>query len=490
MTHGTALTTTASSLFPLDQPAATPALSGGELPVREPATGQLLATVALATAADVEAAAVAARRAQPGWAATAPKERAAVLRAAAQVLERHRGEVADWLIREGGAVRGKAEYEIGAVLDELWEAAALPTRPHGHVLASEPGRYSTARRVPLGVVGVISPWNVPLLLAMRAVAPALALGNAVVLKPDARTAVSGGHVVARLFAEAGLPDGVLHVLPGDAGPGAALVSHPDVAMIAFTGSTAVGRAIGRTAGEALKRVSLELGGNNALIVLDDADLGAAASAGAFGSFFHQGQVCMAAGRHLVHRKVADEYTALLAARAARLAVGDPFREDVALGPLIDPVQLDRVDRIVRESVRAGAQVLAGGTHEGPFHAPTVLGDVTPDMPAFTEEIFGPVAPVIVVDDDEEAVRLANSTAYGLTAAVQTGSLPRGLALAGRLRTGIVHINDQTVNDEAHVPFGGRGASGNGSRHGSEHSRDEFTQWQWLTARQKPARHPF
>ncbi|MFF4989223.1 benzaldehyde dehydrogenase [Streptosporangium saharense] len=467
-----------------------PALSGDRLQVREPATGLPLAVVTLASPADIAAAVDVAREAQPSWAATPPTGRAAVLRRAAAALERHRDEVADLLVREGGAIRGKAEHEVGAVLDELWAAAALPTRPQGHLLAAEPGRESHARRLPLGVVGVISPWNVPLLLATRAVAPALALGNAVVLKPDVRTPLSGGRVLARIFEEAGLPEGVLRVLPGDAVPGQTLVEHPDVAMIAFTGSTAVGRRIGAVAGGMLKRVSLELGGNSPLIVLDDADLEAAASAGAWGSFFHQGQICMASGRHLVHRTVADRYLELLVERAGKLRVGDPFREQVDLGPVIDGGQLDRIERIVGESVEAGAVLLAGGTRRGPFYEPTVLAGVTPDMPAFTEEIFGPVAPVTVVADDDEAVALANRTAYGLSAAIQTGSVRRGLAIADRLRTGMVHVNDQTVNDESHVPFGGRGASGNGTRHGSEHSWDEYTQWQWLTVRETPARYPF
>ncbi|BCK68051.1 aldehyde dehydrogenase [Streptomyces libani subsp. rufus] len=464
--------------------------SGGTIDTAEPATGQKLATVGLANASDIRTAARSAARIQPEWAATPPAERSAVLRRAAQLLEANAPEVVEWLIRESGGVRGKAEYEVGAVADELWAAAALPTRPHGHLLPSVPGRQSIGRRIPLGVVGVISPWNVPMLLGMRAVAPALALGNAVVLKPDVQTPVSGGWLVARIFEEAGLPEGVLHVLPADAGPGAALAADPDVAMIAFTGSTAAGRSVGETAGRLLKRVSLELGGNNALIVLDDAALDVAASAGAWGSFFHSGQVCMAAGRHIVLESVADEYLDRLTKRAERLRVGDPWTEQVDLGPLINSKQLARVNRIVGETVAAGATLLAGGTHQGTFYRPTVLGGVTTAMPAFREEIFGPVAPVIVVTDEDEAVAVANDTEYGLSAAVQTGSAERGLALAERLRTGLVHVNDQTINDEAHVPFGGRGASGNGSRYGSEHSWDEFTQWQWLTVRGTAQPFPF
>ena len=464
---------------------------GGVLESTEPATGEVLATVGLADAGDTAAAATAAKQAQPEWAAQPGPLRAALIRRVARLLEDNRAEFERWLVREGGAIPGKAAFEVELVLGELWEAAALPTQPWGHLLpVSEAGRQSIAKRVPLGVVGVIGPWNFPLILSTRAVAPALALGNAVILKPDAQTAVSGGILLARLFELAGLPGGVVHVLPGAAEPGAALAGNPDVAMISFTGSTAVGRLVGEAAGRTLKRVSLELGGNNALIVLDDADIDVASSAGAWGAFLHQGQVCMTAGRHIVLEAVAGEYLDRLAKRAENLPVGNPHTEQVALGPLINERQLANVDRIVTETVAAGASVRAGGTHDQLYYRPTVLADVTPAMPAFREEIFGPVAPVVVVKDVDEAIRTANATEYGLVAAVQTGSMERGLQIAERLNTGIVHVNDQTLNNDAYAPFGGTGASGNGSRFGSQSSWDEFTQWQWVTARPQAHGFPF
>ncbi|MFF8894848.1 benzaldehyde dehydrogenase [Brevibacterium casei] len=458
----------------------------------EPATGDTLAEFGMADAVDVAAASANARTAQRDWAATVPTERAAVIRRAARLLEDDRAEFEEWLIREGGAVPGKAAFEVDLVLNELWEAAALPTQPVGNLLPStEPRRESIGRRVPLGVVGVISPWNFPLILSLRAVAPALALGNSVVLKPDRQTAIVGGVLIARLFEEAGLPTGVLQVLPGaGAEAGSALVRDPNVAMIAFTGSTEIGREVGAEAGRTLKRVSLELGGNNALIVLDDADLEAASSAGAWGSFLHQGQVCMTAGRHIVLESVADEYIDRLAARAANLPVGNPFTEQVALGPLINERQASNVERLVTETVAAGAQLRAGGQRNGRFFTPTVLSGVTQAMPAFREEIFGPVAPVIVVADEDEALTVANDTEYGLVAAVQTGSPERGAALAAGLNTGIIHINDQTLNNDAFAPFGGVGASGNGSRYGSQSSHDEFTTWQWVTSRPQAHAFPF
>jgi benzaldehyde dehydrogenase (NAD) len=318
----------------------------------------------------------------------------------------------------------------------------------------------------------------------------LALGHAVILKPDVHTAVSGGVLIGRLFEEAGLPAGVLHVLPGGAEAGSALTLDPNVAMISFTGSTAVGREVGAAAGRTLKRVSLELGGNNALIVLDDADIDVAASAGAWSAFLHQGQICMTAGRHIVLESVADEYLDRLAAKAAGLPVGDPHTDQVALGPLISERQLANVDRIVTSTVAAGAELRAGGTHDRLFYAPTVLSGVTQSMPAFREEIFGPVAPVIVVKDDAEAIAVANDSEYGLVAAVQTGSRDRGRAIADQLDTGIVHVNDQTLNNDAYAPFGGTGASGNGARFGTQSSWDEFTQWRWVTIRDQAHGFPF
>lgn len=458
--------------------------AAGTVDVTEPATGDVLAIVGLADASDVHGAVRMASSAQRSWAAHDPFERATVLRNAAEQLQQARDEVVRWLIREGGAVAAKAMAEVGSTIDELLVAAELATQPHGHLLPGAAGTRSTAERVPLGVVGVISPWNVPLLLAMRSVAPALALGNAVVLKPDLNTPVSGGHVIARIFEHAGLPDGLLHVLPGDAEPGAALAEDPGVAMITFTGSTAVGRQVGATAGRTLKRVSLELGGNSPLIVLDDADLDAASSAGAWGSFLHQGQICMATGRHIVLRSIAEEYVDKLVIRADKLSVGDPWTEDVQLGPLINHHQLERVNRIVTGTISAGATLRAGGGHDGLSYRPTVLTDVTDTMPAFAAEIFGPVAPVIVVADEREAVAVANRTEYGLSAAIQTGSAERGRTLAEQLDAGMVHVNDQTINDNAHAPFGGVGASGNGTRHGALHSWDEFTRWRWTTVKDR------
>ncbi|HMN80253.1 MAG TPA: benzaldehyde dehydrogenase [Burkholderiaceae bacterium] len=457
-------------------------LQGGTIDVREPATGQTLGQVAAASPADIRAAAAAARQAQPAWAELPYPDRAAVFRNAARLLESQRAACARWVVRETGGIEPKAMFEIDSVLHLLHEAAAMLTQPGGLVLPSLPGCTSLARRVPHGVVGVISPFNFPLLLSCRAMLPALATGNAVVLKPDPRTPVTGGVLPALLLQAAGLPAGVLQMLPGDAQAGEALVTDPDVAMISFTGSTAVGRRVGELAGRELKKVALELGGKNALIVLDDADIERAVCGGAWASWLHQGQICMSAGRHLVHRSLHDEYARRMAGKADALPVGDPHTEPVAIGPLITMKQLERVDRLVQESVRMGARLLAGGTHRGPYYRPTVLTGVTPRMPVFREEIFGPVVSITAFGSDDEAIALANDTEYGLSAGIHTADVGRGMKLAGRPNVGLVHVNDQTVNDDGTMPMGGRGASGNGSRHGGPANWDEFTQWQWTTVR--------
>ncbi|KAA2257925.1 aldehyde dehydrogenase family protein [Solihabitans fulvus] len=465
--------------------------SGGGRDVVEPATGAVLGRIGLASLDDLAVAAETAAEAQRSWASTSHVRRAAVLRRAAQLWGEHADEISWWNVREVGAVPAVARFGLHVAEQECHEAAALPSHPHGQLLASEEPRLSMARRVPAGVVGVISPFNMPIILGIRSVAPALALGNAVILKPDLRTTVTGGVVMARIFEEAGLPPGVLQLLPGGADVGEAMVTHPLVRVISFTGSTGAGRRVGELAGRHLKRTHLELGGNSALVVLDDADVDEAANLAAFGSFFHQGQICMTTGRHLVHERLYDDFVERLAAKAAALRVGDPARAEVALGPVIDAGQRDKIHGLVTASVDAGARVAAGGEFEELFYSATVLSEVTPAAPAFTGEIFGPVAPVARFSDAEEAIRLATASEYGLSLGIVTRDVMRGLALADRVPTGIVHINDQTVSDEATSPFGGVAASGTGSRFGGAAANIEaFTETRWVTMRAEPPAYPF
>ncbi|WP_313495382.1 benzaldehyde dehydrogenase [Stenotrophomonas sp.] len=457
--------------------------------VIEPATGKVLGSIAMADPAQIARSAAAAAKAQRDWANAPYETRAQVLRRAAQLADEHAAEIIDWLVRESGSTRLKAGFENKVSTKALHEAVALPSRSVGEILPSASGRLNLARRRPLGVVGVISPFNFPLYLAMRAVAPALALGNAVVLKPDPRTAVCGGLVIARLFELAGLPAGVLHVLPGDGAAGAALTSDPNIAMIQFTGSTAAGRKVGEAAGRHLKKVSLELGGKNALIVLDDADIDLAIANTAWGVYLHQGQICMATGRVLVQRGIYAQFLEKLIAKAQSLTVGDPALADVALGPLINAQQRDHAARVVAEAAAAGATLETGGTYQDLFFEPTVLSGVDKTNPAFREEIFAPVAVVVPFDSDEDAAALANDTEYGLSMAIVSSNVGRALKLGEQLHTGILHINDQTVNDEVVNPFGGVGASGNGSSIGGPANIEEFTQWQWLTIKGEAPAYP-
>ncbi|GAN78845.1 benzaldehyde dehydrogenase [Acidocella aminolytica] len=458
--------------------------------VIEPATGGALTRTGIGGAAEVATAAKVATEAQAAWFATHERTREAILLKAADLFETHAEELSLWIARETGAIIPKGQHEVREAVEICRAAAALLHHIPSQVLPSTPERLSVARRVPLGVVGVISPFNFPLILGLRAVAPALAIGNGVVLKPDPQTVVSGGVIIARIFEMAGLPKGLLHMVPGYVEAGEALCTDPNIQMVAFTGSTAAGRKVGETCGRNLKKVSLELGGKNSVIILGDADLASAASNVAFGAWFHQGQICMASGRILVERSLVPALTAALVEKANHLPVGDPASGQVALGPLINQRQLDRVHKLVTETVAAGAKLAAGGTYEKLFYKPTVLENVRPGMPCFDEEIFGPVVNIVPFDTDEEAVKLANDTEYGLSAGVIGKDIGRAMKIARQLKTGLIHINDQSVADDVANPFGGRGASGNGTAVGGPASWEEFSMWQWMTVQADAPMKPF
>jgi aldehyde dehydrogenase (NAD+) len=351
------------------------------------------------------------------------------------------------------------------------------------------GQIGMAIRQPLGVIAGIAPFNAPFLLAMKKVALALAAGNTFVLKPSEETPVTGLKI-AEIFHEAKLPAGVLNVVPGPASEvGDVLLSDPRVRMVTFTGSTNVGKKIAVEAAKHLKKYTLEMGGKNPLIVLRDADVDYAVRAACFGIFFHQGQVCMANSRLIVEEAVYDEFCAKVAARAKTYKVGDPHDPHTVIGPLIRRSQCGFIDGQIEDAVAKGAKVLTGGTHQDNFYQPTIVAGVTAGMRIYSEESFGPITSIIKCKSAEEGLTIANDTSYGLAAGVITNDLQKAMDLALRLDTGMVHINDTTVSDEPHVPFGGIKNSGFG-REGGRYSMEEMTELKWITVQLGQRQFPF
>lgn len=459
-----------------------------------PATGEAFTRIPAADADTARRAVEAAERARTEWGELQPAVRAGIVLRAAQIWERRHEDLERMLTTETGAVRAKAGFEVGYCTELIRQAASLTYQVSGEVAPSNvAGKVNYFMRRPVGVVSVISPWNFPYILTLRAVAPALALGNAVVLKPSEETPLAGGLLVAEVFEEAGVPPGVLNVITCARAQveavGDVMVTHPAVGVVSFTGSTATGRALAEKAGRHLKRIVLELGGKSPLIVLEDADLDLAVSAAAFGGFFHQGQICMAATRILVEHSLADALATQLVEKLGTLKMGDPGDPDTAIGPITSPTQLEKIRGHVDDAVAKGAKVLVGGRARGAYFEPTLLTGVTPDMRCYHEETFGPVVALTPVKNADEAVRLANDTAYGLSAAIITGDPKRGLALAERIQSGIVHVNDSTVHDEPHAPFGGIKGSGLG-RHGGRAAIEAFTEIRWVSVQTERRHYPF
>ena len=470
------------------------ATDGRTFPDVNPATGETFTRIPAADAATARRAVEAAERARTEWGELQPAVRAGIVLKAAQIWERRREDLERMLTTETGAVRAKAGFEVGYCTELIRQAASLTYQASGEVAPSNvSGKVNYFMRKPVGVVSVISPWNFPYILTLRAVAPALALGNAVVLKPSEETPLAGGLLVGEVFEEAGVPPGVLNVITCARAEvqevGDVMVTHPAVGVVSFTGSTATGRALAEKAGRHLKRIVLELGGKSPLIVLEDADLDLAVSAAAFGGFFHQGQICMAATRILVEHSLADAFASQLVEKLGTLKMGDPSDPQTAIGPITSPTQLEKIRSHVDDAVAKGAKVLTGGRARGPYFEPTLLTGVTPEMRCYHEETFGPVVALTAVKNADEAVRLANDTAYGLSAAIITGDPKRGLALAERIQSGIVHVNDSTVHDEPHAPFGGIKSSGLG-RHGGRAAVEAFTEIRWVSVQTERRHYPF
>jgi vanillin dehydrogenase len=468
----------------------TPAADGAMADDFNPATGSLFARVAQASRADAARAVEAAYRARESWGRVIASERAAILLRAADILAGKVDEIREVLIEESGSTFGKSMFEVMYCIDLLRSAAGDVRHIFGDTLPhSAPGQIGMTVRQPLGVIAGIAPFNAPFLLAMKKVVLALAAGNCFVLKPSEETPVTGIKIAA-VFHDAKLPPGVLNVVPGPAKEvGDVLLTDPRVRMITFTGSTKVGKLIAVEAAKGLKKFTLEMGGKNPLIVLKDADVDYAVKAGCFGIYFHQGQVCMANSRIIVEAPVFDEFCEKFAARTKTYKVGDPHDPHTVIGPLIRRSQCAFIDEHVSDATDKGAKLLTGGTHQDNFYQPTVIAGVTSEMRIYSEESFGPITSIIKVNSAEEALKVANDTSYGLSAGVITNDLQKAMDLALRLESGMVHINDTTVTDEPHVPFGGIKNSGFG-REGGKYSMEEMTELKWITIQLGQRQFPF
>ena len=471
--------------------AAEAAIAGATFERRDPVTGDLATRAAAAGPADVAKVVAAASAAFPAWAETGPGLRRSLLNKGADLLEARAADFARTMLEETGATAPWAAFNVHLGAGILREAAALTTQITGDVIPSDkPDVLALALRQPVGVVLGMAPWNAPVILGVRAIAAALACGNTVILR-SSEFCPATHHLIGAVLNEAGFPKGVVNVLsnaPADA-PAVveALIAAPAVKRINFTGSTKVGRIIAKLAAEHLKPVLLELGGKAPFLVLDDADLDQAVEAAAFGAFLNQGQICMSTERFIVDEAVADAFVGKLAAKAAALPAGDP-RGHVVLGSMIDRAAGEKMDALIADAVEKGAVVAAGGRREGSIVTATILDHVTPAMRIYQEESFGPVKPVVRVRGVEEAVRVANDTEYGLSAAVFGQDVRRALAVARRIESGICHINGPTVADEPQMPFGGVKASGYG-RFGGRAVIEAFTELRWITI-EGPQHYPF
>ena len=455
-----------------------------------PYTGELLYEYQSASVGDVDDAYKAAAAAQKEWGKTLPAERRSYLDKLAAAVMEMKDEVFAVLVEEGGSTQPKANFEFFTTLEIINEAKSFPEHSYGKILPTNiPGKDNYVIREPKGVIGVIAPWNVPLVLAMRSVVPAVATGNTVVLKPASDTPATA-FLIAALFEKAGFPKGVMNAVAGKGSEiGDSMVNHPVPSLISFTGSTEVGKRVGSVAAGEIKDVSLELGGNNVMIILPDADLTAAAKAAIFGSCFNSGQVCMALNRILVHESKYDEFTEIYRNILSHIPVGDPAAPQTFIGPIINRDQVKKIEKLIADTIASGAKVSLQGKTEGNLIYPWLLTEVTNDMPAAKNEVFGPVTCLMRYKTEEEAIATANDTEYGLSGSVFAGDLYHGMEVAKQVESGMVHVNDQSINDEPHVMFGGVKCSGIGRFNGAWVA-DKFTRERWISVQAKPRQWPF
>ena len=458
-----------------------------------PYNGDTLVKIQQATETQLNEAYQAASAAQKEWAQQTPATRAGVLYKVVEILDQRQDEIVGWLIKESGSTRVKAMVEFAATRAITLEAATFPSRVHGEIRPSNtPGKENFVYREPIGVVAVISPWNFPLHLTQRSIAPALALGNAVVLKPASDTPVTGGLLLAKVFEEAGLPKGLLNVVVGSGKEiGDAIVEHKTPSFVSFTGSTSVGKRIGELAngGDYIKQVALELGGNSPFVVLKDADIEQAVKAAAFGKFLHQGQICIAINRIIVEDEIYDDFVERFLAHVKTLNVGDPSKQDTAVGPIINKKQVESLKEKIANAQQEGAKMILSGDIKGQVVPPHIFTEVTREMDLSRNEVFGPLVGIIRAKDEDDALSIANDSMFGLSSAVFTKDMAKGMRFARGIRAGMTHINDISVNDESNLPFGGEKNSGIG-RFNGEWVLEEFTRTHWISMQHEPREYPF
>ena len=457
-----------------------------------PLTGEVASSAVAMHVADIPAIVASAQRGFEQWSQQGPNARRTVLLAAADALLGKQAEFVEAMMNEIGATAGWAMFNLDLAASMLREAASITTQISGEVIPSDkPGLLAMAVRQPVGVILGIAPWNAPVILGVRAVAVALACGNSVILK--ASELCPRTHVlIIEALAEAGFPEGAVNVVtnaPEDAAEiVGALIDHPDVRRINFTGSTAVGRVIAKRAAEHLKPCLLELGGKAPFIVLEDADLDEAVKAAAFGGYMNQGQICMSTERLVVVKAVADEFAAKLTEKVKSMACGDPREGNTPLGAVVGMSTVERVNSLIDDAAGQGASLLVGGTADSVLMPATLIDGVTPEMKLYRDESFGPVVAMIRAEDEADAIRIANDSEFGLSAAVFTADSARGLRVAGKIKSGICHVNGPTVADEAQMPFGGVGSSGYG-RFGGKAGIDSFTEQRWITVASESGHYP-
>lgn len=465
--------------------------SNRRLTDKNPYNGEIITEFNIATTEDVDAAYQAAQAGMDEWSNINPYKQRDILENAASYVEKHEGDITDIIIDELGGTRLKAAFEISLVKDMLKEAATFPLKKEGKILPSiEDEKENRLYRLPAGVVGVISPFNFPFFLSVKSIAPAIGAGNGVVLKAHEETPIVGGTLIAKIFEEAGIPKRLLNVVVTDIDEiGDTFVEHPVPRIISFTGSTGVGRHIAQLAVKHFKKPLLELGGNSAFIILDDADIDYAVNAAAFSRFTHQGQICMSANRIIVHQSIYNEFNDKFKEKIASLKTGDPRDPDTVIGPVVNEGSAQRLRAIIEKGIDEGARPFLKGNISGNMVEPTILTDVTPDMAVAQEEMFGPVVSVMPFETDDEAIQMANNTNFGLSGAVHTADGERGVQFAKKVHTGMIHINDITINDEPIIAFGGEKQSGLGRLNG-EWSLEEFTTMKWISVNYGQRQFPY